>query len=75
VRGFFIVAKYSRAIARKTVTYDLERLMEGATRLSCSQFGQAIIDNMQGAKRPLARRQGGGRGPLPAGTAIRKISW
>jgi len=34
------------AISAKTVTYDLERLMEGATKLSCSGYGQAIIDNM-----------------------------
>ncbi len=32
----------------KTVTYDLERQMEGATLLSCSQFGQALVDNMEG---------------------------
>jgi len=34
------------AIAAKTVTYDFERLMEGATLLSCSAFGDAIIENM-----------------------------
>jgi len=34
------------AISAKTVTYDLERLMEGATKLSCSGFGQAVIDKM-----------------------------
>ncbi len=34
------------AIAAKTVTYDLERLMEGAKKLSCSGFGDAIISNM-----------------------------
>jgi isocitrate dehydrogenase len=34
------------AIRAKTVTYDFERLMEGATLLSCSQFGDAIIKNM-----------------------------
>jgi isocitrate dehydrogenase len=34
------------AIAKKRVTYDLERQMEGATKLSCSEFGQEIIDNM-----------------------------
>jgi isocitrate dehydrogenase len=34
------------AIGAKTVTYDFERLMEGATLLKCSQFGQAIIQNM-----------------------------
>jgi isocitrate dehydrogenase len=36
----------SRAIAAKTVTYDFHRLMEGATLLSCSGFGDAIISNM-----------------------------
>jgi len=34
------------AVARKTVTYDLERQMEGATLLKCSEFGRAIVDNM-----------------------------
>ena len=34
------------AIKKKTVTYDLERQMEGATLLKCSEFGQAIIENM-----------------------------
>ena len=33
-------------ISNKTVTYDLARLMEGATELSCSAFGSAIIANM-----------------------------
>ncbi|MDT8386824.1 MAG: NADP-dependent isocitrate dehydrogenase [Thiogranum sp.] len=42
-----IVTGLSEAIAAKTVTYDLHRLMEGATKLSCSQFGQAIVDNMR----------------------------
>jgi isocitrate dehydrogenase len=36
----------SRAIAAKTVTYDFHRLMEGATLLKCSEFGDAIIRNM-----------------------------
>ena len=36
----------SRSIAAKTVTYDFERLMEGATKLKCSEFGDAIISNM-----------------------------
>lgn len=35
------------AIQAKTVTYDFERLMEGATLLSTSQFGEAIISHMQ----------------------------
>ena len=42
-----IVNGLSGAIAAKTVTYDLERLMQGATKLSCSAFGQAIIANMR----------------------------
>jgi isocitrate dehydrogenase len=36
----------SRAIAEKTVTYDFHRLMDGATLLKCSEFGDAIIANM-----------------------------
>jgi len=34
------------AIAAKTVTYDFHRMMEGATKLSTSQFGDAMIANM-----------------------------
>jgi isocitrate dehydrogenase len=34
------------AISHKTVTYDLHRLMDGATKLSCSQFGAAVVANM-----------------------------
>ena len=41
-----IVKGMSGAIASKTVTYDLERLMEGAELVSCSGFGEAIINNM-----------------------------
>ena len=33
-------------IKAKTVTYDFERLMEGATKLKCSEFGDALIANM-----------------------------
>ena len=35
-----------KTISQKTVTYDFARLMEGAKELKCSEFGQAIIDNM-----------------------------
>ncbi len=35
-----------KSIAAKTVTYDFERLMDGATLLKCSEFGDAIISNM-----------------------------
>ena len=36
-----------RTIGQKRVTYDLERLMEGATKLKTSEFASAIIENMQ----------------------------
>ena len=36
----------SKAIAARTVTYDFHRLMEDATLLKCSEFGDAIIANM-----------------------------
>jgi isocitrate dehydrogenase len=35
-----------RTIQQKTVTYDLERLMEGATKLKTSEFADAVIANM-----------------------------
>ena len=41
-----IEAGISRSIEAKTVTYDFERLMEGAKKLKCSEFGDAIISNM-----------------------------
>ncbi|WP_299153995.1 NADP-dependent isocitrate dehydrogenase [uncultured Acinetobacter sp.] len=41
-----IIKGVSGAIADKTVTYDFERLMPDATLLRCSEFGDAIIDNM-----------------------------
>jgi isocitrate dehydrogenase len=41
-----IIAGMERAIESKTVTYDLERLMEGATKVSCSGFADAIVKNM-----------------------------
>lgn len=41
-----IIRGISGAIAAKTVTYDFERLMEDATLVSCSDFGDAIIEHM-----------------------------
>jgi isocitrate dehydrogenase len=41
-----VIGGIEGAISSKTVTYDLERLMEGATKVSCSGFGQAVIDKM-----------------------------
>jgi isocitrate dehydrogenase len=40
-----IINGLSGAIAAKTVTYDLARLMEGVTKVSCSQFGEEIISH------------------------------
>ena len=34
------------AIASKRVTYDFARLMEGATEIKCSQFGDNVIEHM-----------------------------
>ena len=34
------------AVARRTVTYDLERQMDGATLVSCSGFARALVENM-----------------------------
>lgn len=41
-----VVKGMEGAIAAKTVTYDFHRLMEGATLLKCSEFGQAMIRAM-----------------------------
>lgn len=44
--GILIEKGMKAAIKKKTVTYDFERLMKGATLLKCSEFGDAIIENM-----------------------------
>jgi isocitrate dehydrogenase len=41
-----IIKAMEAAIADKIVTYDFARLMEGATEVKCSAFGQAMIDRM-----------------------------
>ncbi len=41
-----IIKGMDGAIGAKTVTYDFHRLMEGATLLKCSEFGDAIIKHM-----------------------------
>ncbi|WP_324734511.1 NADP-dependent isocitrate dehydrogenase [Pseudomonas paeninsulae] len=41
-----IIKGTNGAISAKTVTYDFERLMEGAKLMSCSQFGDAMISHM-----------------------------
>ncbi len=41
-----VVKGIERSIRKKRVTYDFERLMKGATKLKCSEFGDEIIANM-----------------------------
>lgn len=41
-----ILTSLGKAILSKKVTYDFARLMEGATQVSCSGFGQVMIDHM-----------------------------
>jgi len=41
-----VVKGMEGAIGAKTVTYDFERLMDGAKLLKCSEFGDAIIDKL-----------------------------
>ena len=41
-----ILSSMSKSIEAKKVTYDFARLMDGATQVSCSQFGQEMINNM-----------------------------
>ncbi|MGE0350209.1 NADP-dependent isocitrate dehydrogenase [Hydrogenophaga sp.] len=42
-----IVSALEKSIASKRVTYDFARLMQGATQVSCSGFGEVMIENMQ----------------------------
>ena len=44
--GDLIIDAMQKTISQKRVTYDLHRLMEGATKLKCSEFGAAIVENM-----------------------------
>lgn len=46
--GLLIEEGIARTIQQKRVTYDLERLMPGATKLGTSDFASAIIENMKG---------------------------
>ncbi len=49
-----IEAGLERTIDQKKVTYDFERLMEGATKVKTSEFGSYIIQNMGGERRSTA---------------------
>ena len=41
-----IISSMEKSILSKKVTYDFARLMDGATQVSCSGFGQVMIDQM-----------------------------
>jgi isocitrate dehydrogenase len=41
-----IIHAMEKAIATKKVTYDFARLMQGSTQVSCSEFGQVMIDQL-----------------------------
>ena len=41
-----ILEAINKALEKKQVTYDFHRLMEGASLLKCSEFGQELVDNM-----------------------------
>ena len=41
-----VIHALEKAILSKKVTYDFARLMDGATQVSCSGFGQVMIDQM-----------------------------
>jgi isocitrate dehydrogenase len=41
-----IISAMDKTIGQKTVTYDFARLMEGATKVKCSAFGDALIANL-----------------------------
>ncbi|MEW6749954.1 MAG: NADP-dependent isocitrate dehydrogenase [Candidatus Latescibacterota bacterium] len=42
-----VIRGLERTIAAKVVTYDFARLLEGAREVKCSQFGAAVVDNME----------------------------
>src|SRR6187431_1115532 len=42
-----VMASLEKAIAAKTVTYDLARMIPGSTELKTSEFGKAVVDNMR----------------------------
>ncbi len=42
-----IIKAINKTIQSKVVTYDFARLMDGAKEVKCSEFGEAIIQNMK----------------------------
>ncbi len=52
-----VIAGMEKAIVARTVTYDFARLMHGAHKVKCSQFGDEIIRHMGGARKAAALRR------------------
>jgi isocitrate dehydrogenase len=44
--GDLILKSMEKTILNKTVTYDLERQLDNAKLLKCSEFGEAVAENM-----------------------------
>ncbi|MDP1662454.1 MAG: isocitrate/isopropylmalate family dehydrogenase, partial [Phycisphaerales bacterium] len=44
-----LIGAMTQAFQNKTVTYDFARMMEGATKLKCSEFARAVAENMKAA--------------------------
>jgi isocitrate dehydrogenase len=42
-----VIAGVEKTVQQKVVTYDFARLMDGAREVKCSEFGTAIIKNME----------------------------
>jgi isocitrate dehydrogenase len=42
-----LIAGLEKTLEQKVVTYDFARLMEGAKEVKCSEFGTAIVKNME----------------------------
>src|SRR3979490_1296144 len=47
-----IIGAMDKSIAQKTVTYDFARLMDGATEVKCSEFGDILIRNLRSLSDP-----------------------
>ena len=41
-----IIRAMEKTIESKVVTYDFARLMQGATQVACSKFGEALISHL-----------------------------
>jgi isocitrate dehydrogenase len=63
-----------RTIEQKKVTYDFERLMEGATKVKTSEFATCMIENMSVQWRPTEMISASDRGGRPIRTSVGRIA-